>query len=294
MVQQEDRVEPRRSRLNPPRVQRRTWLLGSPVCAATGVTIWNPMKPDPAHAIQRQRGMPLHHQLFLVMRNAIQTGRFVAGQALPSEERLASSYGVSRVTVRNAMASLQASGLVVRRQGKGTFVQSGAIDSALHARNADLLTHIKLVADTTTVTLLELDEVTIPAHLQGFFECGADARFQRAVRLRSVGSRPVFHVCTYLPIAIGKRLSRRQMSSTSLYQLLRGLGIELASGHQIVSATLADPAAARHLGCFVGAALLSLKRFHYDQNGRPVEYIEVLASPENFEVHMRLEADDIR
>ena len=60
--------------------------------------------------LDRGQGAPLHHQLYLVLADAISSGRYAEGDALPTEEKLTELYGVSRITVRRAMASLHEQG----------------------------------------------------------------------------------------------------------------------------------------------------------------------------------------
>jgi GntR family transcriptional regulator len=251
------------------------------------------MSESTSTGLQRQRGSALHHQMFLVLRNGIQSGQYRPGQMLPSEDRLAATFGVSRITVRNALAALQASGLVKRRQGVGTLVCAETVHPALHTPHSDLLTHIQWVGENTQVKLIDLRETSAPVAARAFFRCDEFAPFQRAVRLRSMAGQPLLHVVTYLPEAIGRLVSRRDLNERSLYNILRAHGIDLTSGHQEITAVLAEPATALHLGTPVGAPLLRLRRFHCDQGGRPVEYVEVLASPDRFQVNMTLERHEM-
>jgi len=250
------------------------------------------MSQDDAGAIQRGGGTPLHHQVFLVIRSAILSGRYAEGQMLPSEDDFAKTFGVSRVTVRNALATLRALSLVEKRRGVGTFVSTGRLLEKLRVPNADLMKHVRSVGASTQVKVLDVSRVAAPAHLQEFFQCEPDAQLHRIVRLRSIGARPVFHVVTYLSDAVGS-LSRSDFHRQSLYTLLAERGVELSSGRQIVSAALADPSLARHLQTMVGAALLYIRRFHYDQHGVPTEYIEFHATPQSFEIEMTLGSDEI-
>ncbi len=105
---------------------------------------------------------------------------------------------------------------------------------------------------------------------------------------------PIFHVLTLLPESIAKQLTRKEMSSESLYQLLRNKGFQFKSGKQVISATLADPSVASELHLEVGAPLLQVRRIHYDENMRPFEYMEMLASPTRFEMQMSIGEDDLQ
>ena len=66
--------------------------------------------------IDRDRGAPLHHQIYLVLADGIATGRYAIGEPLPTEEQLTQMFSVSRITVRRAMTSLQNDGLIERAE----------------------------------------------------------------------------------------------------------------------------------------------------------------------------------
>src|ERR1700742_1994934 len=68
-------------------------------------------------------GVPLHRQLFLVLHDEIDRGVIAPGEALPTEQTLCDQFGVSRITVRRALADLAEQGYIERRQGVGSFVR---------------------------------------------------------------------------------------------------------------------------------------------------------------------------
>ena len=70
----------------------------------------------------RDAGVPLHRQLYLVLHDEIGRGALAAGEALPTEQSLCDQFGVSRITVRRALADLAEAGLIERRHGVGSFV----------------------------------------------------------------------------------------------------------------------------------------------------------------------------
>ena len=72
--------------------------------------------------LNEQDALPLYKQLVQAVSEGIRKGQYPEGSRLPSEQELSELYGVSRITVRAALKELAADGLVVRRQGKGTYV----------------------------------------------------------------------------------------------------------------------------------------------------------------------------
>src|SRR6201986_1529424 len=85
-------------------------------------------KPGP---VSTDAGVPLHRQLFLVLHDEIDRGVLAPGAALPTEQTLCDQFGVSRITVRRALADLAEHGYIERRHGVGSFVrQRGRSDEA--------------------------------------------------------------------------------------------------------------------------------------------------------------------
>jgi GntR family transcriptional regulator len=244
--------------------------------------------------IAKRQGAPLHHQLFLVIRSRILSGEYAAGEFLPPEEQLRQEFGVSRVTVRAALAALDARGLIERRQGIGTIIRENVQSAPIHAPMADLLAHIEQVNRSTQVKLLEARQIVAPIHVRSLFGCPPETEFQRAIRLRLLRKTPIFHVTTFIPQDIARRFTKSELNNISLIKLLNREGFRYKSGKQIVSAVSAGPVVASHLQVEIGAPLLQVRRLHRDETGRPIEYFEMLASPTMFELEMALDSEQLQ
>jgi GntR family transcriptional regulator len=243
-------------------------------------------------SLARRSGTSLKHQIYLVLRDQIVSGVYAANAPLPSEEKLSEEFRVSRITVRAALSELEGSGLVDRQHGRGTFVTGHTGPVPIHAPMADLLKHIADVHRSTQVELREIGVVKAPLHVQRLFECDSNELFQRAVRIRTNNGMPVFHVTTLVPQKIARVFTRKELSTKSLYQLLRAKGYQFKSGHQVVSAILAEPSVAAMLNVEVGAPLMQIRRIHCDASKQPYEYMECLASPAHLQIQMTLGLND--
>src|ERR1700687_3544917 len=95
-------------------------------------------------------------QVYLVLRDRIAGGRLDGGGSLPAEQALAAEYGVSRVTIRRALAELEQEGLISRRRGAGTFVL-GAGAKPIVADFSDVLANLLAMGRDTAVRLLAFD-----------------------------------------------------------------------------------------------------------------------------------------
>lgn len=239
--------------------------------------------------LSRRLGASLHHQVFLVMRDRILSGRYGAAELLPTEDDLTKLFGVSRITVRTALARLESSGLIRRRQGVGTFVKQRA-PKPIRVGIREQRARLEQLSQATTLKLLEMDCGTVPADVQSWFHCKPDAQFTRVVRIRAA-SRPVLLYITFIPEPIGRKFSKRDYARTPHHELIKRAGIRVTSAEQIITAGLAEPIVASRLKIEVGSPLLKLRTMFFDDRSRPVRYLEVLASPSMFELHMAFGPD---
>jgi GntR family transcriptional regulator len=237
---------------------------------------------------KKRRNVPLHHQVFLVLQDGIAEGRYAPGEALPGEEDLAGLFGVSRVTIRAALETLDALGLIERRQGVGTFVRELLRPEPLTVPMMDLATRNREIVRTTRAHVVEYGFKPAPLHVRSHFQAQPDDLFQRAVRIRYMKERPIMQVTTYIPEAIGRQFGPKDMEGGSLYAILQRFGITFASGEQVVTAAAADPVVAERLNVAIGAPLLKVVRVHFNTMGRTIQHFELLAPPATYELRMPL------
>ena len=149
--------------------------------------------------IDRDRGAPLHHQIYLVLADGIATGRYAIGEALPTEEQLTQIFSVSRITVRRAMTSLQNDGLIERGAGRRTIVRP-PIGQPLSVPATSVIENIAAYGAETVATVLEFDYVAAPGFLRDRLWDARDNPVQRASKrgnalLREIGDDRVGFLC---------------------------------------------------------------------------------------------------
>jgi GntR family transcriptional regulator len=234
---------------------------------AVAVTpVFEPIAPDAA-------GMPLYRAVKQALLDAIESGSCPPGGPLPSETELAAAMGVSIGTLRRAVDELTAEQLLVRRQGRGTFV-------ARHNRDRFVSQFFQVEAEDGTREAPE-------AELLGFERVRCEAEPARALGLRegdpalridsrtSLRGRAVVYDCICLPAALFKGLTEKRLRERlgSIYQLYQSdFGITVVRALERARAVLADRVAARILGVAPGAALLQVRRIALGIGDRPVEH----------------------
>jgi GntR family transcriptional regulator len=241
--------------------------------------------------LQSDIGVPLYRQLYLVIKEAIGAGSLGKDRQLPSEGELCREFNVSRVTVRRALQDLVRDGLVVKRQGAGTFAQPPVPVKAFTSPMGDYLDYVESLADITQARLIEFGYLVPPPDVQRAMGIAEGVQVQRSVRVRSFQSTPFLLLMVYAPEHIGRRFSREDVEHEALVRLLRR-NAKFASAEQFFSAALADARTATLLDIPVGSALIHLTSIISDDKGEVVEYLSGLARPDMYQIRNTLRFDD--
>jgi len=216
---------------------------------------------------------PLYRQVYEVLVRRIAEGTWRPGQTLPSEQALAAELGVSQGTVRKAMDSLAAENLILRRQGKGSFV-------AEHTQEHALFRFFRLARpspDREPVTP-QLGRTGVRARAANRSEQlrlrlagGADVIEIRRTRL--IDETPAINEKIILPASLFPGMERQEALPNTLYSLYQNVfGISIAFAREELRAVLADKRDAAALDIAVGAPLLQIDRIGVALDGRRVEW----------------------
>ena len=217
--------------------------------------------------------VPLYYQLASILRDHIVSGKYHAGDRLPTEEALARDYDVSRITIRQALSDLEREGFIKREAGRGTFVADRRTFSntfRLEGSLGDLIS----MGLTTSVKVLTLATIRASASEADFLRVNLGDPIVRCTRLRLHAGTPFSYIINHVPGDLGKHLSAEAWKKGSiLRQIETELGILMGDADQTISASLADAHLARLLKTTIGAALLSVDRVVRSIEGRPVEHV---------------------
>ena len=232
-------------------------------------------------------GIARYQQVYTVLSQALAEGSIAAGEALPSEPTLVREYGVSRTTVRRALARLAAEGSIVRRRGSGTFARSGLERSGAARRVTRLLDDLRNVGSNTRSKLLAFERVSTPEFLlREYPEFGENALLIR--RLRTVDEDPVVLATIYVPERLARPLTPARLGVDTVLVALDKLGHRAATADQLATAIAADPYSAQQLICPVGAALLNVRQLARDSKGRILDFTNFVYRPDCYELHTQI------
>lgn len=235
--------------------------------------------------------VPLYHRLYLVLRQQLEDGRFPAEMPLPGELEISKQHGVSRITVRRTMEMLTAEGLIERRRGRGTFARSGALGTPINGQLTGLADNLSSYAEHTAVTLHSFAYIPASPMVAATLEVEEGGPVQKAVRTRSRDGVPVSLLTTHVPAALGETYSREELASGSLIRLLERGGARVDSAESTITARLADAVSAPLLNVQVGQPLIGLTRTVRDETRRPIEYLNALYRPDQYEVRLSMSRD---
>ena len=228
-------------------------------------------------------------QVYLLLRDRIASGRLVDGGALPGEQALAAEHGVSRVTVRRALAELEREGLVSRRRGAGTFVLGDCGAKPIVADISDVLANLVAMGRETAVRLLEFGYRDAPTAVARALKLKPGERVQTSVRVRLIDGAPFSYLVTDVPERFGVTYSESDLASRPLLALLERTGVKVERATQDVTATLASPEVAAALDVSVGSPLIGLTRTVFAAGGAGVEHLSALYRPDRYTLRMEME-----
>lgn len=215
---------------------------------------------------------PLYQQIKALITQGLQAGAWKPGEPIPSEVELAQRYKVSQGTVRKAIDELATENLLVRRQGKGTFV-------ATHAEERVQYRFLRLVpddgsAERMTRRFLDCRRLRAPAEVARALDLRAGDSVVEVRRVLSFRGRPTVLDDLWLPGALFRGLTAQRLADWRgpLYGLFESeFGVRMIRAEEKIRAVAADGPTAALLEVPPGAPLLSVERVAFTYGDRPVE-----------------------
>ncbi|KQV99237.1 GntR family transcriptional regulator [Rhizobacter sp. Root1221] len=215
---------------------------------------------------------PLYQQIKTLITRSLQAGEWRPGEMIPSEIELAARYKVSQGTVRKAIDAMADENLVVRRQGKGTFV-------ATHSEQKIQFRFLRLMADdgepgNVTRRVIDCRRMRAPADVSRALELKAGDTVVEVRRVMLFRGVPVVLDDIWLPGNLFKGLTAERLGEYRgpLYGLFETeFGVRMIRAEEQLRAVAADQTAAELLQVEAGTPLLSVERLSRTYGDKPVE-----------------------
>lgn len=234
--------------------------------------------------------IPMYRMIEDDLLGQIERGDLPQSSQLPSETALAEQYGVSRMTVRQALDRLESARLVVRQQGSGSFVASTPVRARRVNRLRSFSEELRDDAVEVTSRIVAQESVEPPVDVAARLDVGG-RQATRLVRVRLVDGTPAAFQEAWIPLAVAPGLARVALGSESLYRTLRDrFGVEFGWAEQTVQATLLDQTTATMLETRAGVPALATERITYASDNTPIEFVRSLTRSE-FPLVMHLDTN---
>src|SRR5439155_14830502 len=184
-------------------------------------------KPDVESAIvslmlkRDQRVAPLYYQVQHTIAQRISRGEYPPGSQLPSESELSRELGVSRVTVREALRVLAQENLLVKAQGRGTFVAENAQAAQTPRTFTGFLEDLYDQLERVSVKQIEITRTPVTDELRSvLLLTDDDKEAVRIKRTRYVDNEPYAFTINVLPLEIGRHLNEVNLKNSPLVRIL--------------------------------------------------------------------------
>ena len=221
----------------------------------------------------------LYYQLELLLRREFAGGDYEPGAAIPGENELANTHGVSRVTVRRALDRLEEDGLIVRRRGARTVlsphITSLAIDEESRSQFRGFEEELRVGGITPQAELLEATEGEAPESVTAKLALSPDTTVVRIRRLGRAGARPLWLESRYFPLDLGRRIVKADLAHESILSLIGAAGFEVKRVEMQLRPVLATSRQATMLGVQADQPLLLHESVSYIDGDRPVQLARV-------------------
>ena len=225
-----------------------------------------------------RNGIPFYIQIRESLKDQISQGLLAPGQQLPSEDELAADYGVSRMTVRQGLASLIDDGLLYRRHGSGTFVSNSDVQRD-HRRLTNFFESCQRRGKEAYAQVVQFETILAGQAVAEALHIATGDPVVRIVTLRTIDGKPVTLHDAQLPVALFPKLQTAnpqelQLESRHVWQLVEDYGYELSHVTERLEAQPADENLARVLNVSVGSPILYGARVVYATDGTPLKYAD--------------------
>jgi GntR family transcriptional regulator len=242
--------------------------------------------------LDKQSTVPLYRQLAEMIAKAIRQGQFREGAKIPSEPELMATYGVSRVTVRQAMGVLLDQHSITRRQGMGTFVQGRVISQEMDDIFGFYPALRSKGLNPTTRILDSRFALPDPEAREQLQLAPGDEVF-RFTRQYSLEESVWVVIQMNIPSSLAQNWTSREVAEKNSFRLLReNAGVQIGEASLKIRAAVAEGRVAEWLKIPRGHPVLELRRLTCSVEKRPVEFALLTFRGDAYELTARLQPGD--
>ena len=242
---------------------------------------------DFSYAIDPSSTRPIYVQLLDIISGQIENGLLSPEDLLPSENEFCEAYHISRTTVRQTLHELERRGMIVRKQGRGTFVSIPKV-----SRNIGTLysfsEEMRRIGKTPSSRIVGFKLVSKDMCVSEARDLASE-RILDVVRVRLADGFPMLVENTFLPVGLCPNLSWEMLETQSLYSILSdSYGLSIARAIESYEAVIMTREESQLLECESTGPAFLIRRSTWDDQGRMIEYTKSItpSSRAKFEIFM--------
>lgn len=235
--------------------------------------------------VDKASPIPIYYQIQGHIRGKIKTNEWAEGETIPSERLLSEEFGVSRMTVRQAIQGLVDEGILTRKRGSGTYVSKEKVEQPLYGvtsfttlmeqrgmqASSRLISFAKRMPDSKEAEKLQISETDDVFHIE---------------RIRLGDDLPIAIETAVVPCSIAEGLTEEAIQK-SLYEFIEmKLGQNFGEGKQSIEAISASEKTAELIDVPVGSPILHIERITTLKNGVPFEYVRSQYAGNRFKFYL--------
>lgn len=246
-------------------------------------------QPLPPPLSRRQRPLPLYAQIKDALRDEIIDGTYAQHERIPSESELMQRYGVSRITVRQALSDLENEQLIFKVAGKGAFVSKPRPfqQSARLRGFGEAMLDLGIVVSNRVISFSTIAASPVIASR---LQVPEGSPLSEIKRVRYSDGEPISLDVTWVRRELGERLAREDLVSRDIFVIIENdYATPLGHADLLVDAIAADGPTAKQLNVAVGSPILRCERLTWSKAGQPIDFEYLYYRGDAFRYQLRAE-----
>ncbi|WP_404462020.1 GntR family transcriptional regulator [Sutcliffiella horikoshii] len=238
--------------------------------------------------IDKTSPIPIYYQLESYIKNQIEAGFILPGENIPSEREYAESYGISRMTVRQAINSLVNEGLLYRKKGSGTFVSEKKIEQPLQGLTS-FTEDMKKRGMTPTSKLIHFEVIPANSFIANELKISEYAPVYEIKRIRLADGEPMALETNYLSANLVKGLTEEQVKASIYSYVEEKLGLRITHAEQLIESVRASEEHEKLLFIEKDHPMLYIQRNTFLHDGTPLELVKSVYRGDRYKFQIKME-----
>lgn len=238
--------------------------------------------------IDKSSPIPIYYQLESFIKNQIESGNILPGENIPSEREYAESYGISRMTVRQAINSLVNEGLLYRKKGSGTFVSEKKIEQPLQGLTS-FTEDMKKRGMTPTSKLIHFEIIPANSFIANELQIREYAPVYEIKRIRLADGEPMALETNYLSANLVKGLTEQEVKASIYSYVEEKLGLRITHAEQLIESVRASEEHEKLLYIEKDHPMLYIQRNTFLHDGTPLELVKSVYRGDRYKFQIKME-----